>query len=277
MRPKLGIIAGGGDLPRLLVKACQSEGREYFLVALKGQAPQSLVKGHPHVWVGLAEAGKVLKHLRQNDVREVVMAGRVARPALSELRPDARGARFLGKAALRIAGDDGLLSLVVKELEEREGLKVVAPQNVVSGLLAGSGAMGRHAPNKEAWKDIRRGFDVAKTVGRKDVGQGVVVQQGLIIAVEAIEGTDAMLRRAKSLLRGGPGPILVKVKKPGQNRRVDLPTIGPATVRKALGAGFQGIAVEANGALIVDREKVITLADKAGVFVVGVTRRDLKE
>lgn len=171
-------------------------------------------------------------------------------------------------------GDDGLLSALVRELETVEGFRVVGPESLLPESLATAGVYGVVRPDEQALRDIERGIDVARGIGDLDVGQAAVVQAGLVLAVEAVEGTDAMLERCRGLRREGPGGVLVKVRKPGQESRVDLPTIGVSTVEGAAAAGLDGIAVEAGGGLVVDRAAVVERADEAGLFVIGVAVPD---
>ena len=196
------------------------------------------------------------------------MAGAIARPSLAELRPDLGTARWLARIGTASSGDDGLLRSIIQALET-EGFTVRGIDDLLSGLVADAGTYGRTQPDEAAWADIERGVSVAKALGAADVGQAVVVQQGLVLAVEALEGTDALLRRAAELRRDGPGGVLVKVTKPRQERRADLPSIGSGTVEGSATAGLKGIALEAGGTLIIDREAVIRAADAAGLFIVG--------
>ncbi|MBT5414698.1 MAG: UDP-2,3-diacylglucosamine diphosphatase LpxI [Rhodospirillaceae bacterium] len=270
MRPKLGIVAGGGDLPVKLVAACRAAGREVFVLALEGQADPAAAEGVPHVWIRMGAAGKALKTLREAGVQDLVMAGRVRRPSLSELRPDWRATKLFAKLGASALGDDGLLSAVVRELEEVEGFRVTAPDELLGDLVAPTGPLGRHEPDDSARGDIARGFAVARALGALDVGQAVVVQGGLVLGVEAIEGTDALIARCATLRREGPGGVLVKTCKPGQERRVDLPTVGIETLRGAARAGLRGVAVEAGRSLILDRDAMIRMADESGLFLIGV-------
>ena len=219
--------------------------------------------------VRLGAAGDSLARLRDAGVRNLVMAGRIRRPGLSELRPDARAARLFARIGLRSLGDDGLLRAVARELEQ-EGFRILGVQEVLGGLLTPAGVLGRHRPDARAEEDIARGIEVARTLGRLDVGQAAVVQQGLVLGVEGIEGTDGLLARCGALKRDGVGGVLVKAAKPQQDRRLDLPAVGPDTVEGAAAAGLRGIAAEAGGTLLLDREAVIAAADRLGVFVVGV-------
>jgi UDP-2,3-diacylglucosamine hydrolase len=268
MPTRLGIVAGGGLLPGHIAHRCREQGREVFIVALEQQADPAVVEPWPHVWVRLGAAGTAIRHLREAGVEEVVMAGPVRRPSLSELRPDGRALRFLARGALS-GGDDGLLSAVVRTLEEDEGFRIVSVQDVAGGLLARHGKLGAHEPGEDDQADIARGVKVLSALGAVDVGQAVVVQAGVVLGVEAIEGTDALIRRCGDLRRQGKGPVLIKLAKDGQEQRVDLPTIGPETVAGCRDAGFSGIAVEAGRSLIVDRDAAIAAADAAGMFLVG--------
>jgi len=265
----LGIIAGCGNLPFALAGHAAREGRDVFLLALEGQADPTFVEGWPHGWVRLGDGYKALKYLRGAGVRELVFAGGVQRPSLRQLCPDARAARFLAKIGTRALGDDSLLSAIVREFES-EGFRVIGADAVWGEGRIPAGRLGAYSPSHDAWPDIRRGVRVIKALGAVDVGQSTVVQQGIVLAVEAIEGTDAMLARAGSLRRSGPGGVLVKIAKPGQDRRVDLPTVGLATVEGAAVAGLRGIAVEAGGALVVERLALIRAADRTGLFLYGI-------
>jgi DUF1009 family protein len=267
----LGIVAGGGGLPRRLVEACHQTGREVFVLALEGAADHETVADVPHAWCPIGAAGRGLALLRENKVRELVLAGGVRRPSLASLRPDWRAAKFFARVGYRALGDDGLLSAVVAELE-REGFRVIGPDQVLRAGLASEGPFGRISPDAQAVADIAQGARIARVLGSLDIGQAVVVQQGLVLGVEAIEGTDELIRRCAGLRREGPGGVLVKVEKPGQEQRADRPTIGPKTVALAAETGLRGIAVEAGATIVLDRGEVVEAADRAGLFVVGIPR-----
>lgn len=270
MEAKLGIVAGAGDLPARLVETCRAQGRPFFVLALTGEADPAVLAGVPHASVRLGAAAEGLRILRENGVDELVMAGAVRRPSLASLRPDWRAAKLFARIGLRALGDDGLLRAIVKELET-EGFRVVSVDSVLGTLLAPEGQLGQFAPDPQALSDIKRGIEVARALGHLDIGQAVVVQQGIVLGVEAVEGTDALIARAGTLRREGPGGVLVKAMKPGQERRADLPSIGPRTVAACTAAGLRGIAVEAGATLIVDRAAAVEAADRAGIFIVGVT------
>lgn len=270
----LGILAGGGDLPGRVAAAARAAGRRVFLVGLEGYAEKSVLAPYPHAFVRLGAAGRILTLLREAGCRDLVLVGPVRRPSLLDLRPDGVGAKLLariGRAAF--AGDDGLLAAIVRVLGE-EGFNVVGAHEIVTEAVGPAGVLTRTVPDADALADIRRGVAVVRALGAVDVGQGCVVQQGIVLAVEAIEGTDAMLARAAGLRRPGPGGVLVKLVKPGQERRADLPTVGPATVAEAAAAGLRGIAFEAGGTLLAERAATVAAADAAGVFLMGVDPSD---
>jgi DUF1009 family protein len=271
--PKLGIIAGGGALPGLMTSTCVASGRAHYVLALTGFADKDCLPRPPDEWMRLGEVGKGFDALRRAGVEEVVMVGSVRRPALTDLKPDLKGASLLARIAGRALGDDKLLSVVIGEIE-REGFKVVGVDSILTDLLAGAGVLGKYQPDKAAWADITRGLETARALGAADVGQAVIVQQGIVLGVEAVEGTDALLARCAYLRRGGSGGVLVKAKKPQQERRADLPAIGVETVKNAHAAGLSGIAIEAGQTLIVDQPSVVAVADELGLFIQGLSTID---
>ncbi len=266
----LGILAGGGPLPGRVAAAAAAAGRSVFLVGLEGFAEADVLAPWPHASARLGAAGRILTLLRAHHCRDLVLVGPVRRPSLLDLRPDAEGTRLLarvGRAAF--AGDDGLLAAVVRVLGE-EGFRVLGAHEILTEAVGPKGLLSQAAPDAAASADLARAVAVARALGQVDVGQGCVVQQGIVLAVEAAEGTDAMLARAGQLRRPGPGGVLVKLVKPGQERRADLPTIGPSTIRAAAAAGLRGVAFEAGGTLLAGREATIAAADAAGLFLLGI-------
>jgi DUF1009 family protein len=267
--PKLGILAGGGPLPGRLIEVMRGAGREFFVLAFEGQTDPATVAGAAHAWTRLGATATALDRLKAEGCQELVLIGPIRRPSLSEPRPDRRAMAFLAKAGAKALGDDGLLRGIV-ELLEAEGFRVVGIDDLLAELTAPPGVFGAHRPNAQAERDIARGVEVARALGAVDVGQAVVVQEGIVLGVEAIEGTDQLLARCRDLRRHGPGGVLVKLAKPGQDRRVDLPTIGPRTLEGAMAARLQGVAVEAGGTLLLERPRLRALADKAGLFLIGI-------
>lgn len=268
--PKLGILAGGGNAPRQLIKACQEIDRPFFVVCLDGNADADLGNGIPHIVLPLGQLQKFKDFCAREEIKEIVMIGRVRRPSITELKPDFLTLKLLARIGLKSLGDDGVLRAVGKVLEEECGVRLVGASEVFADLLAPEGVLTNAAPSAQDEEDIRRAVEIALTLGHLDVGQAVIVQEGIVLGVEAIEGTDALIARARDVRREGEGGVLVKLAKPQQDNRFDLPTIGPDTVHNAKQAGLAGIAVEAGRSLIVDRETTIEAADGAGLFIVGI-------
>ena len=273
---KLGIIAGGGDLPLLLVDTCRDEKRPFFVLGLKGFADPDDFQECENEWVTLGQIGHAIDHLKKNQCTNIVMAGAVTRPDFGSLKLDWQAAKLLPKFLNAVRkGDDALLSQLVITFEE-SGLTIIGPDDVISSLLIPAGDLGKYGPSELDTRDIKRAMDVTSAMGALDIGQAAVVCSQLVLAVEAVEGTDAMLSRCLNIstdLRGTPDSrrgVIVKMPKPNQERRVDLPTIGVETVERAALAGLSGIAVAAGGALVIHRDEVIKAANAAGMFVTGI-------
>lgn len=267
MPPKLGIIAGGGDLPREIIAECQRLGRDYFVVALKGHADASTVSDSPHEWVRLGAAGQTVKLLHREIIAEVVLAGSVKRPSLFQLRPDFWAIKFFARTGVANKGDNGLLQAIVTSLETQEGFRVVGVHSVLPSLLARVGCVSRQVPDRAAISDIELGWAAALSLGAADLGQAVVARNGCVVARETASGTAAMLETVTPDKGGIPVGVLVKVSKPGQERRADLPAIGPDTISQVVNAGLAGVAIEADQSLILNRKETIAAANEAGVFI----------
>ena len=243
-----------------------------FLLSLRDHADPDLtrkVEAEEHAEIRLGEAGTGVKLMRRAGVRRVVFCGHVSRPSLSALRPDFATIGMLARIGRRAMGDDSLLRAIA-DVVAAEGFEVLGPLDIAPELAAPMGPLTRQRPDDTGKADIARGLEVARHMGLCDVGQSVVVQQGIVLAVEAIEGTDAMLARVGPLHRKGTAGLMVKISKPGQDLRLDLPTIGVATIANAEAAGLRGIAVEAGRVLVLGRDQVVAEADRRGLFVVGI-------
>ncbi len=273
-KSKLGIIAGGGELPFRLASSATNEGREVVVVGIKGFAEQKLLEQFDSSVCSIGEVGKVLRILTSANVADVCFAGIVRRPDFKSLKVDRKGLMLLPRVVQAASkGDDALLSVLVKVMEEA-GLNVVGADDVLGSLLAPQGNLTESGPSSETeWKDLKKAAEVAAEIGRLDIGQGAVVCRGLVLSVEAQEGTDLMLMRCAELspeLRGTPSSksgVLVKRPKPNQERRIDLPTIGVKTVEGAAKAGLVGIGVEAGAALVMDSEAVIQVAKQHDIWI----------
>ena len=256
---KLGLIAGGGGLPLEIARACTLAERPLFVIRVKGSADRDL-EDFPGAESGIAELGRSIKLLKQAGCEAVCFAGQVNRPDFAALKPDLRGLAALpGVVAAASRGDDALLRFLMSEFE-RDGFVVEGADQVVAGLAIGEDALGMIAPGE---------------AHRLDIGQAAVSARGLVLAMEAAEGTAALLRRVADLpgeLRGttkAPVGVLAKAPKSRQDRRVDLPTIGVETITAAAQAGLAGVVGEAGALLVIDRDATVKMADELGLFIVG--------
>ena len=272
----LGLIAGGGELPRAVAHAAKMAGREVFVVPLVGSVTEDWINGFPHEFLSPGEPGRIIKALKGHGVQDVLLCGRVDRPKFNEMKLDAKGILLLPKAiAAAKRGDDALLRFIVGICED-EGLTAISVADAAPALVAQEGVLGRIVPGAEHRADIERAFRIVHVLGALDVGQAAVVCEGLPLGVEAAEGTDALLLRIPLLresLRGTADKkrgVLAKALKPLQDAKTDMPVVGTDTVKNAAAAFLAGIAVEAGAALILDKQAVAAEADRLGLFVVGV-------
>jgi len=265
----LGIIAGGGKLPRRLLQACDAQGIHPFVVAFKGQTDPETYDGREHIISRLGAAGGIIKSLKAHNAMDLVLIGSLKRPHLPDLRPDLFTAGFFARLGMRALGDNDLLSSVRAELE-KEGFTLHGVHKFVKDLLAEEGALGKISPSKKQWVDIDRGIEVSQALGRMDVGQSAIVYDGHVLGVEGAEGTDELIRRCAAYKKGKKGGVLVKTCKPQQDLDLDLPTIGSNTLELCAQARMDGIAVHAGHTLIADPEETAQAADKQKMFVIGV-------
>ncbi|MCR9269524.1 MAG: UDP-2,3-diacylglucosamine diphosphatase LpxI [Hyphomonadaceae bacterium] len=270
----LGIIAGLGELPVQVADAAIERGQGVYVLRLKGFEEPALAT-YPGEVAGIAEIGKAFKAFRQAGCEQICFAGIVKRPDFQALKPDLKGISLLPKAvAAARQGDDALLSFLIKVFED-EGFEVIGADQAAQSLTIGAGSLAGAAPTGTMLDDLKKAAEIATVMGRHDIGQGAIVANGLVLCVEAQEGTDEMLRRCADLpsqLRGSPtdrAGVLVKRPKPDQERRIDLPTIGLATVELAAEAGLAGIGFEADGALILNHDAVKARAEALGLFLYG--------
>ena len=257
----VGLIAGSGRLPVLFAQAAGRAGRQLIVVAHEGETDPALPAA---AWVKLGQLGRIVEVLRQAGVTEAVFCGGIRKPRLFDVRPDWLGLKAL--ARMRSFGDDAALRAIALALEE-EGVRIVSPLPFVPELLASLGALGKRRLTDEQRADAEVGLAAARALGGADIGQTVVVKRGVVLAVEAVEGTDACIARGGAL---GKGAVVVKARKPQQDDRFDAPAVGPRTVAALLAAGCSALAIEAGAALVLDRAEMAAAADRAGLAVEGI-------
>jgi len=272
----LAMICGGGSLPLAVADSVAARGRKVLLFPLRGAADPAAFAGREHTWVHLGQFGTVARIARAQGCRDIVCLGSVVRPSFWQLRPDFFTLKVLPQVARAFrGGDDHLLSSVGRVIESH-GFRMLGAHEVAPEILVPAGTLGGTAPGERDRADIALGLDYLRAAGPFDIGQAVVVANKHILAVEAAEGTDRMLARVAELrvegrIRASAGSgVLVKAAKPAQDRRFDLPSIGPHTVAGVARAGLAGIAVMAGETIVAEPETLIEAADRANIFVVGI-------
>lgn len=271
----IGIICGGGSIPVAVAKAVQAQGRPVVLFPLRGFA-DAAVEAFPHRWVHLGAVGVLFGALREAGCQEIVLIGSLVRPRPWKVRFDFKTILLTPRLLAMFRGGDDRLLTGVQSLFEEHGFRLVGAHELVPELLMPEGVAGKHRPTPDAEGDIALGFELLRAIGPFDVGQAAAVANHHVLAVEAAEGTAGMLARVAEMRKNGRlklparAGVLVKAPKPGQNRRIDLPAIGPDTVAQAAAAGLAGIAVEAGSTIVADGAQLVKAADEAGLFVLGV-------
>ena len=265
---KIGIIAGGGQFPLLFARAVRRRGLQVYAAAHQGETDGTLADLVDGIqWVKLGQLGKIINFFKQEGVKRTVFIGSITKTNIfRDVRPDLKGLGLWNKIGIK--QDDAILRAVADRLE-KEGIKVVSSTDFVPELLFPKGVLTRKKPSREQKNDIIFGWEIARAVGRLDIGQCVVVRNRTVLAVEAIEGTDAAILRGGSL--GKEKAVVIKLRKPDQDLRFDLPAVGQQTIESMQKAKAAVLAVEAGYALFFDRESVIRSADATGIVVLGVT------
>lgn len=272
----LAVICGGGSLPFAVADAVAKRGRGVVLFGIRGWADAERIAAYPHHWTSLGQFGSVCRLARREGCRDVVFIGSVTRPSVWGIRPDLKTLRLLPRIfAIFRGGDDHLLTGVADIFEEH-GFRLVGAHEIAPEILMPEGPLGGGRPNDRDQADIAKGLALLNATSAFDVGQAAVVAEGRVLAVEAAEGTDRMLARIVELrdrgqlASGSRRGVLVKAVKHGQDRRFDLPSIGPRTVEGAARAGLAGIAVVAGSTIVAEPDRLAQAADHAQMFVVGV-------
>ncbi len=277
MSGQIALICGAGQFPLVAARAATARGRDVFILALKGIASEGVAE-FPHIWLGVGQLGAAFREIEARGIEEICFIGGLGRPEFADLRPDWGAIKRLPEILRLLKGGDDHALKGVLRLFESEGLRVIGVETLAPELLAAPGAMNRLPFPKEMEEDLAYGHDCLAALSAFDCGQALVLSHRRIVALEAAEGTDSMLLRVAELReRGrwrakGSAGMLIKAPKQGQDLRVDLPAMGPETVAAAAKAGLRGIAVEAGKVLILDRDAVAALAEKAGLFLHGFTR-----
>lgn len=271
MGKSLGVIAGKGQFPVLVARGARAMGYSVAMVGFSGHTDPAIAsEADAFTMLHLGQVTKLINFMHKNGASDLCFAGAISKPKALDVRPDMRAMKIL--LSLRGKGDDAILRAVADELAS-EGLSIVSPAQFAPSLLAPEGVQTRRAPTEEEWNDIRFALPIAQTIGGLDIGQLVIVKSGVIVAVEAIEGTDAALKRGGTL--GGEGCVAVKLFKPGQDNRLDQPALGPTTIRIMAEHQYACLAYQAKDALFFDIEVAVSLANAANIAIIGISPENL--
>ncbi len=264
---KLGIIAGDGKFPAIIAEAAKKSGYAIIAVAHTGLTSQDIEKPADKIhWIKLGQLSELIGFLKKEGITEAIMAGGVSKRLMfTNIMPDLRALALL--AGLKDRKDDTILRAIAGELE-KEGISVNEATSYVKTILADNGTLTKREPTSDEWEDIRFGTIMAKEIGKLDIGQCVIVKNRAVIAVEAVEGTDETILRGGKLANGGA--VVIKICKPGQDRRFDLPTVGLTTIRGMIETDARVLAIEAGLTIMIDKEGMLKSADEAGISVVGI-------
>ena len=269
MLSKLGIIAGDGSLPLDIINKCKRINRPYFVIAILGHTQLETVFDTPHFWTRLGAAGGAVKILHKQGVREIVMVGAVTRPSLLQFWPDLWTIKFFARTGVANKGDDKFLTALIDVLEKIEKFRIVGVHTLLPHLLASEGIYGDTQPSDNEILNIEIAWAAALELGRLDMGQAAIARAGKVVAKESVGGTAKMIASLSVDTAQPKSGVLVKVSKPGQELRADLPTIGPDTIKQASLAGLAGIVIETGNSLVLDKALTIKAANDAEIFILG--------
>lgn len=265
---KIGIIAGAGYLPKHVLEACKSQKIPHVVIGLEKETSLELFKGEKISVFKIYSISKIFDFLKSEGVKYITLAGKVKRANISRLLLDFKGAMLFTKVIRNGLSDSAILKTILDFIEQ-EGFKIIAPDKVANDIILTKGYITKSKPDSVAEKDIKDGIKILRGIASFDVGQALVIQNGLVLGVEAAEGTDDLIRRCGEIRQEGEGPILIKVIKPQQDKRVDLPCIGPDTILNAQKYGIRGIAAEAGSTILLDQINTVKLANRLGIFIHG--------
>lgn len=265
---KIGIVAGAGYLPKHVLEACKEQNIPYVVIGLEKETSFDLFKDEKIHTFKIYNISKIFDFLKSEGVNYLTLAGKVKRANISRLLLDFKGAILFAKV-IRKGLSDGAILKTILDFIEQEGFKIIAPEKVANNIILNKGYITKSKPDLVAEKDIKQGIKILRGIASFDVGQALIIQNGLVLGVEAAEGTDDLIKRCGEIRQEGEGPILIKIIKPEQDKRVDLPCIGPDTILNAQKYGIRGIAAEAGSTLVLDQVNTVKLANRLGIFIHG--------
>ncbi|MEM7617562.1 MAG: UDP-2,3-diacylglucosamine diphosphatase LpxI [Pseudomonadota bacterium] len=268
---KIGIIAGGGNFPKEIIELCHKNKIDLFVIAFEGETDSAILENIEHEWVELGKIGKWIKILKKQKITDILLAGNIKRPSITNFKIDFQGAKLLTKIiGSKKQGDNSLFTKIISFLEDN-GFNILNIMEHFPSLFVESGVLTDSKPDNRALDDIDIGKNVIKSLSQSDVGQSVIVQRGMVIGIEAVEGTDQLIKRCGDLQdEGSKAGILVKMRKIQQDNRIDLPTIGINTIENCYKNNIRGLALETGSVVIINKDVVINRANQLGMFITGV-------
>ena len=267
---RLGIIAGDGDLPHIICHNLHKRKNVFIIYIGKHPSLPEYLSDFPCEKIPMSRVGKIIHTFKKHNVTHIVLAGTIARPKWSELRPDAKGMILLTQIYKTLSRSDHTIFSSIIAFLEKEKFTVLGAHHIVPELLAPAGFLTALTCSNKQLQIFAKGKEIAKSIGALDIGQSIIFAEGVVIGVEAVEGTDALLKRCTTLLNPDQFSMLIKVKKPQQDERIDLPTIGPDTIKQAAHAQIKAVIVEAGATLLVDYQKTINLATQSQIILFGI-------
>ena len=270
---KLGLIAGNGDLPHAVAVEARSKGYEVIAIGLESLAESTLASVVSEMqWINVGKLGEIIGYLKKSGVKEAVMAGKVPKTLLykGKITPDLRAVKLL--LTLKDKSDDSILFGIAKELK-KDGISLLNTTDFTTSILTPEGVLTTDSPTEHEWKDIAFGWNIAKEMGRLDIGQTVIIRNQAVMAIEAIEGTDEAIRRGGAL--AGAGTVVIKVSKPHQDMRFDVPVVGPDTLKAMISVQARVLALEARKSILLERQQISREAQEAGISIVGISDKTI--
>lgn len=268
MTERYAFIIGKGELPNSVIKDAKQKKLDFILVGIMGLSPKLLVNSYNNFWFHIGKVNDLINGLKKNNITHIVMVGSIARPSLLSIKLDNLGKQIVRDYYSKMHGDDSLLKIIISIFEEN-GFIVIGAQNISNSILSENKSY-NNIDYTNHIDDIKNGFLLAEKLSQLDIGQSIIFQQNMVIAVEAVEGTKNMILRSKKLLKSGKKGILIKISKINQDSRVDLPSIGSQTIIQAKKAGLAGIVIQAKKTIILNEEKTTALAEKYKIFLLSI-------
>ncbi|MEQ9115469.1 MAG: UDP-2,3-diacylglucosamine diphosphatase LpxI [Rickettsiales bacterium] len=266
---RIGIISGGGLLPQIIINSALKQNTEPYVLGIEGSIDYTPECNH--LIANIGKVGKAFKFFKDNEITNICFAGKINRPAISQVKVDATGLKFLGKVGLnKLSGGDNHLLTQILKLFESNGFNVISPEKFAPEILAKKGVLTKTKPSKQDLADIESGSIILGDLSKHDIGQSIIIANKYVIGIEAAEGTDELIKRINAYKKEKNYGVLVKRPKSNQDTRIDLPTIGVETVQHAIDSNLNGIAIAANKTIIIDKDKVLAEANGNKIFIVGI-------